>query len=286
MRIWIATMLAALAVLAVLLTHPSPKRAPGDARPTPTPVSVTPAVVESPPPAASARVLARPARAESPALAAPNPAATPAPAPRSADAATADTSGTLVDGRWPARYWSPGHPAFRSPLEHSPGYRKLDDPEAEATVTGRRQVGAIEARLQGGAASATELAMFVLDCLNRDDYHGLRGVQIAFEEFRDILWPEFPQSRPATGVSADEAWGVLLRSSIAGANRAVGEWAGQDLTFDSLSFTQGWTPYTNFNLYLGVRIHARTAARDLVEVKYADGFVERNGQWKVYMYND
>jgi hypothetical protein len=208
-----------------------------------------------------------------------------APAPRPT-AAPADTNSVLVDGRWRARYWSPGKPAAHSPVEKEPGYKKLDDPEAETTITGRRKVGPTAAQFRDGATSASQLAMVLLDCINRDDYMGLRAVQISFDEFRDILWPEFPQSRPATHVKAEDAWEVLLHSSVTGARRALGEWAGQDLTFEGLSFEKGWTPYANFNLYLGVRIHARTRAGEVVEIKYADGFVERNGQWKVYIYND
>jgi hypothetical protein len=285
MKTWIAALVAALAVIAVIwLARPGARRERAEPRNTYAP----PAAEVPAPKMAEGRPAppVRPPAADTTAAPSRAAGAAPAPVPPGRAAAPADTGGTLVDGRWAAPYWSPGRPARPSPLEKSPGYQKLDDPEAESTVTGRRKVGPTDAQLHGGSASATELAELLLFCINREDYRGLRDLQITFEEFRDILWPEFPQSRPATHVSAEEAWGSVMRSSVTGARRALGEWSNQDLTFEGFSFQQGWTPYANFNLYLGVRIHARNAAGEQVEIKYVDGIVERNGQWKVYIYND
>lgn len=205
-----------------------------------------------------------------------SPAATPAPEPT-----------ILIDGRWPAREVRPGHPIRRSPVERSPGYVPPDDPESTAVVTGRRAVGSTDRRLTGGFASATALAEALVDCVHRSDFQRLRDLMITYEEFRDILWPEFPQSRPATNVRAEDAWEFHFRSSITGARRMVDDWGGRDVHLTGLSFDQGRVSYTNFKLALGVRLHAvDVATGEAIVIKYADGFVERDGVWKVYIYRD
>ena len=276
--------IAVMAATALILVPGGESRRAGDARP----VALLPAVCEASVPAPGTAEPEMPAGSGSIAHAPviPRVAGERADEARRAEPADTSTITILIDGRWPARSWNPGQPAYRSPLEQSPGYKKLDDPEAEATITGRRKAGPTDAQFDGGASSATELAEVIVGCINLNDYMGLRDMQITFEEFRDILWPEFPQSRPATNVKAEDAWEVLLHSSVTGARRALSEWSNQDLAFEALSFEQGWTRYANFNLYLGVRIHARTPTGSLVEIKYADGFVERGGVWKVYMYRD
>jgi len=226
-------------------------------------------------------------RAEGPPSTLPAPSAA-APVPTSAERPGAAAEPTiLIDGKWPVREISPGRAIRPSPVEQAPGYYPPHDPEADAVLTGRRVVDLTDLQLSGGASSATALAEAIVDCVSRDDFRRLREYLITFEEFRDILWREFPQSRPATNVPVEDAWDFLFRSSYTGARRMVDDWSGRDLRMTRLSFLQGLTRYTNFNLLLGVRIHARdeTTGEEIV-IKYADGFVERNGAWKVYTYRD
>jgi hypothetical protein len=203
-----------------------------------------------------------------------------------ADVTRAGSQMFLVDGKWPVREIHPGRPLQPSVLEQAPGYRPLEDPELESVVSGRRVVGETDIPFMGGAASAEELARSILMNLNYDDRRGLHELRVTYDEFRDILWPEFPQSRPATNIQANDAWFFLTRTCSSAVNGALDEWYGHDLVFSDLSFDGGLIRYTNFNMYSGVRIHAILPPGEEVEVIFAHTFAERSGVWKVYIYKD
>ncbi|MBM3318735.1 MAG: hypothetical protein FJY75_12865 [Candidatus Eisenbacteria bacterium] len=191
-----------------------------------------------------------------------------------------------MDGLWPAREVSPGEPRRRSPLENAPGYQPPGDPEAESVITGRRRVGPIDIPFSGGARTATNLAKIVLDALALEEAETLQLIRLTFPEFRDICWPEFPQSRPATNIEAEDAWGFLNRSSVTGISRGLSDWGGRAYEFIGLDIGEGFSRYAHFNLYKGVRIRARDEAGRIVEIPIARTFIERDGVWKIYGYKE
>ncbi len=197
-----------------------------------------------------------------------------------------ETPRILVDGKWPAREVSAGRPLKRSALENAPGYHPPDDPEADAVVRGYRIVGPNDLPLTEGRPSAESLARAILSYLNTGDMKGLNDLRITYDEFRDILWPEFPQSRPVTNIRANHAYDNLWRTCASGINRGLTEWDHAGLEFESLSIDGGYTPYPNFRLFREVRIIARTPAEQLVRVSFAHTWAEKDGVWKVYLYED
>lgn len=183
--------------------------------------------------------------------------------------------------------WAPmGKPPARSPLESSPGYQKVIDPESTAVLTGRRQVARHELRLGEGGRSAEELALWIVDALRESDKEQLKALHITYREYQEILWPEFPESRPITRLEHRDAWFYHERTTIAGINQGMNHYGGVPLEFDRITYDTGFAPYTNFNLYHGVRIHARTPVGEEVVLDFAESFVECQGTWKVYIYKD
>lgn len=174
----------------------------------------------------------------------------------------------------------------RSPLEDSPGYQRVVDPESTAVVTGRRQVAVHDRSLGEGARSAEDLALWILDALAAADREQLKALLITPEEFREILWPEFPESRPITRLEARDAWFFLERTSLAGINQALNLVGGTPLELERITYEVGFAPYTNFALYHGARIHARRPGGEPIVLDFADSFVECRGVWRVYTYKD
>ena len=179
-----------------------------------------------------------------------------------------------------------GQELTRSPLEQSPGYKRVIDPESTAVLTGRRKVAVNDLKLSAGGRSAEELGMWVVDALRASDREQLKALMITPAEFRDLLWPEFPESRPITRLEAKDSWFFLERTSLAGMNQALNQQGGAELEFDRLTYEVGYAPYTNFALYHGVRIHARRPDGSEVVLDFADSFVECRGTWKIYTYKD
>lgn len=174
----------------------------------------------------------------------------------------------------------------RSPLERSPGYYPPDDPESLSVVTGRRDAPLVDLELTGAAPSMDQLARMILAALNQRDEPALHALRVNREEFEVILWREFPESRPVTNITAEDAWQASSANSMAGTSRGVGQYGARNLEFLRVESTPP-TTYKNFSLHRGVQILARDPATGREErVHFAPTFVERHGRYKVLLYKD
>lgn len=179
-----------------------------------------------------------------------------------------------------------GKPTPRSPLERSPGYYPPDDPESMSVVTGRREAPAVDLELAGGAESMDALARKLVAGLNARDERALHALRVTREEFEVILWREFPESRPVTHITADDAWEMSNTQSVAGASSSVGLHESGHLEFIRVGSSPS-TPYRNFTLHRGVEIIARdTATSREVRIQFAPSLVERHGRYKVLTFKD
>src|SRR6185295_16717115 len=172
-------------------------------------------------------------------------------------------------------------PPPRSPLERSPGYYPPDDPESMSVFTGRRDAPAVDLELTGGAASIDQLGRMLLAGINARDERGIHALAVTRNEFEVILWREFPESRPVTHITADDAWEMSSIQSNAGVGRTLGALGYRRLEFIRVD-TGPPVPYRNFTLYRKVEIVTRDPATSQeVRVGFAPSFVERHGRFKV-----
>jgi hypothetical protein len=163
---------------------------------------------------------------------------------------------------------------------------RKSDPEFESVITGKRKVSRHDIQLDGGEKSPEDLARRIVTAVCAGDKNGLRELMVNADEYEKILWPEFPQSRPATNWTAPEAWHRHLLKANSGADEGLESYSGKDLIFDSVTCDRGCEAYTNFNLYRDIHIHTHTPEGGEVTMSFAVSFVERNGTWKVHMYKD
>lgn len=173
----------------------------------------------------------------------------------------------------------------KTALAGMPGYRAPDDPEAEAVATGRRSVPPSEVNLVGGASSDRELAEAILEALNAGDTNALHALWVTPREFQELMWPEFPESRPVTGWTGAEAWELFARKNEAAIRRSE-EFQGRGLSLRDIRYSLGSVAYTNFTVHQGVELQAVDTSGQLVIVPLVRTFVERNGQFKVYAWKD
>lgn len=188
----------------------------------------------------------------------------------------------------PASIASPASltPRPRSPLERSPGYHPPNDPESLSVIAGRRDAPLVNLELSGAATSMDQLARMILAALNQRDERALHALRLNREEFEVILWREFPESRPVTNITTDDAWQTTITHSTAGASRAVGQYGARNLTLVRVE-SDPPTVYKNFSLHRGVQIIARDPATGGEErIRFAPTFVERHGRYKVLLYKD
>jgi hypothetical protein len=171
-------------------------------------------------------------------------------------------------------------------VKDSPGYVPLVDPESMSVVLGRRTNAPVVSRpLVGGGRSLEELGKMVCGALHRSDTDSLMRLCVTDEEFRDILWREFPQSRPVTGLHWEDGWRVLdvrLRSGMRAVTQELGGHHYEFLRFevDSLAV------YKNFRLHSRLTMVVRDDAGQVQRWLWLRAIVERKGRFKVYSTRD
>jgi hypothetical protein len=172
-------------------------------------------------------------------------------------------------------------------LLNSPGYVPPNDPESLSVVIGRRlNAPVVSSSFTGGHRSLDALGRAICTGIHHADRNGLGLLCITEEEFTHILWREFPQSRPATGATAEEAWYLLWQRNHGGISRALGGFAGQDLQFVRWDRGDTVATYRNFRLHNGLTLvvmdeQGRERRLDIVR-----SVAERRGAYKLYSLRD
>jgi hypothetical protein len=171
-------------------------------------------------------------------------------------------------------------------LEGRPGYFPPSDPESMSVVTGVRQSKLVDLPFTGGRASLAGVARAVVQGLAAGRADSLGKLCITRREFEEILWLDFPSSRPVTGLTADDAWGPLavrLTSGIAG---ALSEFGNAELEYVGVEETLGVKEFRNFRLHRGIVITVRDEAGETRALRFVRTIAERKGRFKIYSTDD
>lgn len=178
-----------------------------------------------------------------------------------------------------------GEPRSKSLLDGIREYEGIDDPERASVYTGRREVEPItDYELEGSFDSPETLAQAILDAVFFDDPKLLHTLRVSRPEFDYLVWTEFPQSRPATNITAGDAWAFHEAACNDGISELVDRHGKEELHLVEVKYTEGLAPYTNFNVVKGVILWVVDDEGNDIFLDQVPTFLERNGRWKVYMY--
>jgi hypothetical protein len=172
------------------------------------------------------------------------------------------------------------------PAPNLDGWYPPADPESASVRLGRRTAAAVDLPLCGGTLSLEALGRAVLAAVAAGDAGAMLGWCVTRQEFEVILWPEFPESRPATGLLAVDGWRVLANRLTSGSHGAVSDHGGQPWTFVRLEATAGVRAYRNFRLHRGLVLVAKDAAGEERRLDFLRTAVERGGRFKIYSLRD
>jgi hypothetical protein len=179
----------------------------------------------------------------------------------------------------------PGRSAAVS-VRDSPGWKPLVDPESSSVALGRRlNAPLVKIPFRGGAHGLDSLGLAVLRGLHEAKPDSLLALCVSDQEFRDILWREFPQSRPAVGLSWEDAWRILYARLHAGVYHGVRDFGGHRYEFVRFE-CDSMMRYRNFRMYSKLTLVARSDEGELVRMRWLRGVVERQGRWKIYSTED
>jgi hypothetical protein len=177
---------------------------------------------------------------------------------------------------------SPAPPSVRD----SPGYVPLHDPDSLDEILGRRRnAPRVKMEFQGGSPSLDELGRSVCRALHTTVPDSMLALCVKSDEFRVILWPEFPQSRPATGLRWDDAWPILWGRLNGGSVSSVREFQDHYHQFIKLEYA-AMVPYRNFRLYNGITITAKDDEGRIEKFTFIRSIAERKGRFKIYSMRD
>jgi len=192
-------------------------------------------------------------------------------------AAAAARGGVAPDSTRPGHVYS---------IKDSPGYIPLVDPESAADAIGRRlNAPFVSMPFHGGARSLDDLGRVVCRGLHVNSVDSLRALCVTVDEFRDVLWREFPQSRPALGLNWQDAWVILEARLHAGCSHAIRDYGGHYYDFVSLH-ADSVLQYRNFTLYSRITLTARDDEGQVRHMKWLRGVVGRKGRYKIYSTED
>ena len=167
-----------------------------------------------------------------------------------------------------------------------PGYIPLSDPDSLADELGRRPHAAyVSMPFTRGERSLEALGRAVCGALHRESPDSMLKLCLNADEFRTILWPEFPQSRPATGLAWSDGWQVLQGRLNGGSIAFTRDFGGHVYTLLKVE-TSATTNYKNFKLHNGIVIVAKDDEGKTHRFPFIRSVAERKGRFKIYSMAD
>ncbi len=132
--------------------------------------------------------------------------------------------------------------------------------------------------------SPEAVAEAVLGALAAADGPTLLALALSEMEFRTVVWPELPSSRPERGLPFEYAWGDLHQKSTNALRRLLSGAGGRryellDVTFDGES-----TPYETFTVHRESRLRIRDAEGAERDVRLFGSVLQRGAEFKLFSY--
>jgi hypothetical protein len=156
-----------------------------------------------------------------------------------------------------------------------------------SVVIGRRvDAPGVKKLFSGGARSLDELGRRICRHLHHGSRDSLLALGVTADEFRDILWREFPESRPATGTTWDLAWGMVDRRLRNGCADAMNDEGGRHLEFIRFEATAPVTAFENFKMHRGMTLVVRNDFGQIERMNWLRTVVERKGTYKIFSLRD
>jgi len=172
-------------------------------------------------------------------------------------------------------------------VKDSPGYYSIPDPESASVKLGRRtNAPVVHKPFQGGATNMNDLGRAICRALHRSASDSLMALCVTQDEFKDILWREFPQSRPATGLTWEDGWTFLYARLRSGGLHAIRDYGGHPYQFLRFEPVDSTGAYKNFKLLSGLTMVVKDDQGQVQKWRWLRAVAERKGRYKIYSTED
>ena len=112
----------------------------------------------------------------------------------------------------------------------------------------------------------------------------LESLPLSELEFRTVVWPELPSSRPERGLPFDYVWGDLHQKSANAMRRLIDRHGGKRYSLVGLEFDGQTTPYETYRVHRETVLAVRDEAGGQQELALFGSILERDGEFKLFSY--
>jgi hypothetical protein len=133
-------------------------------------------------------------------------------------------------------------------------------------------------------SSERALADRVLGALAARDIAALQALPLSEQEFRHIVWPELPASRPDMGMPSEYAWRTLAQNSLANLAQMLDSHGGHRYRLVDVVFDGETTRYASFTVRRKARLIVHDQRGTERHLRLFGAVVERNGRFKLFSY--
>jgi hypothetical protein len=128
------------------------------------------------------------------------------------------------------------------------------------------------------------VARAVVRGLGEENLHALQDLALTEGEFRDLVWPKLPASRPERNLPLEYVWNELSAKSNASLRARLGGWQDRGFVLVSLSFKGGVTEYGTFRVHRETELRLRDSDGQEQSGRLFGSIIEYKGRFKVFSY--
>lgn len=132
--------------------------------------------------------------------------------------------------------------------------------------------------------SPSALVGTMLDAVERHDSQRLQQLAVSEEEFRAVIWPELPSSRPQVNLPVEYAWGTLYQNSRTSLAVTLREHGGRRFSLVRVDLGEVSTHYATFAVHREPTVVVRDESGREHRLDLFGALLERDGRWKIFSY--
>jgi len=145
---------------------------------------------------------------------------------------------------------------------------------------------AAEVRLEGGVASLDELLRTVEGGLAESDTARLFELMVSEREYREIVFPELPASRPPIHASFESIWVTHYPDAHRGLLHTLRLYGDRDVRILNVGFEDPDQDFGPFILHETSRVDIEVDGRREDDRRLFGSVIHAGGRWKVLSYPD
>lgn len=112
----------------------------------------------------------------------------------------------------------------------------------------------------------------------------LRELAVTDAEFRIVVWPKLPASRPERNLPLDYVWKDLAAKSDDNLRARLAKWEDRGFVLASLFFKGGVTDYGTFKVHRDTELRLRDQAGNEETGRLFGSIIEYEGRFKIFSY--